>query len=115
MLECFLNYPAVTEEHPFALDYQTIAEAQINDAALLQSLASKPNQFGRFLMNQEANIICYIPGPNQPFKICIPDAMLDNIIRFYYLALNHIGITRLAIPSHFILIPHIYNQTLKEE
>ena len=90
MLECFLNYPAVTEEHPFALDYQTIAEAQINDAALLQSLASKPNQFGRFLMNQEANIICHIPGPNQPFKICIFDAMLDNIIRFYHLALNRL-------------------------
>ena len=35
MLECFLNYPAVIEEHPFALDYQTITEAQNNDAALL--------------------------------------------------------------------------------
>jgi hypothetical protein len=47
MLQCFLNYPAVNEEHPFALDYNTITQAQNQDAALLQSLASKPNSFGR--------------------------------------------------------------------
>ena len=67
MLECFLNYPAVTKKHPFVLDYQTIVEVQNNDATLLQSLASKPIQFGRFLMNQEANIICYIPGSKPTF------------------------------------------------
>ena len=108
MLECFLNYPAVDEQHPFALDYDTIAQAQNEDAALLQSLASKPNQFGRFQMSDNANLICYIPGPDLPVKICIPDALLNTIIHFYHLALNHIGITRLrdTIAQHFIH-PHL--------
>jgi transposase InsO family protein len=103
MMDCFLNYPDVDEQHPFALDYDTIAQAQNNDVALLQSLASKPTQFGRFQMSENANLICYIPGPNLPFKICIPDALLDTIIRFYHLVLNHIGMTRLrdTIAQHF--------------
>jgi hypothetical protein len=46
MLECFLNRPDVDEEHHFALDYKTIVQAQNNDVALLQSLASKPTKFG---------------------------------------------------------------------
>jgi hypothetical protein len=45
-LERFLNYPDVDEEHPFALDHKTIPQAQNNDVALLQSLASKPTKFG---------------------------------------------------------------------
>jgi hypothetical protein len=108
MLECFLNYPEVDEQHPFALDYETIAQAQNNNVASLQSLASKPTKFGRFQMSENANLICYIPGPNLPFKTCIPDALLDTVIRFYHLVLNHIGMTRLrdTIPQHFYH-PHL--------
>jgi hypothetical protein len=102
VLECFLIYPAVDVDHPFALDFDTIAQAQNEDATLLQSLASKPN-FGRLQMSEDANLICYIPGPNQPFKVCIPDALLNDIIHFYHLALNHTGITCLhdTITLHF--------------
>jgi hypothetical protein len=103
MLQCFLNYPAVDAEHPFALDYDTIATAQNHDAAIQLSLASRPQSFGTLNMSEGVNIVCYIPGPDQPFKICIPDAMLNDVIRFYHLALNHIGITRLrdTIALHF--------------
>ena len=103
MLECFLNYPAVDVQHPFALNYEYIAQAQDQDAVLIQSLASKPTQYGRYQMSPDANLICYLPGPDQPFKICIPDALLNDIIRFYHMALNHVGITRLTstIATHF--------------
>jgi hypothetical protein len=79
-----------------------IAQAQNEDAALLQSLASKPI-FSRLQMTKDANLICYIPGPNQPFKVCIPDALLNDIIHFYHLTLNHIGMTHLfnTITLHF--------------
>ena len=46
------------------------------------------------------NLIYYIPpGPDQPFKICIPDALLNYAIRLYHLALNHVGTTRLRDQS----------------
>jgi transposase InsO family protein len=108
MLECFLNYPTVNEDHPFALAFEAIAKAQNEDNNLLQSLASNKTKFGRFQMNDKVNLICYIPDMNQPFKICIPDALVDTIIRFYHLALNHVGRTRLrdTISMHFYH-PHL--------
>ena len=52
-----------------------------------------------------AYLLSIVPGPDQPFKICIPDALLNNnIIIFYHLALNHVEITRLtntAIAMYF--------------
>jgi hypothetical protein len=62
-------------------------------------------------MSENANLICYVPGPNLPFKMCIPDALLDTIIRFYHLVLNHIGMTRLrnAVAQHFYH-PHLQVQ-----
>jgi hypothetical protein len=38
MLECFLDFPAISPQHPFALDHATSN----------QSFASKPNQHGPF-------------------------------------------------------------------
>jgi hypothetical protein len=103
MLQCFSNHPAVSEDFPFALDCDAVATAQNQDAAVLLGLASQPQAFRRFEMSKEVNIVCYVPGPDQPFKMHIPDAMLNNIIHFCHLALNHIVMTRLcnAIALHF--------------
>jgi hypothetical protein len=108
MLECFLNCPEVDEQRPFALNYETVAQAQKTDVASLQSLASKPTKFGRLQMSENTNLICCVPGPNLPFKTCIPDALLDAVIRFSHLELNHIGMTRLrdAVAQHFYH-PHL--------
>jgi hypothetical protein len=54
MLQCFLNNPAVDEEHPFALDYDAIAAAQNQDAAIQQGLASRPQLFGTHHMSEGA-------------------------------------------------------------
>jgi hypothetical protein len=113
MLQCFLNCPGVSEEHPFALDCDAVATAQSQDAAVLLGLASRPQSFGRFEMSEGANIVCHAPGPDQPFKTCIPDAMLNDIIYFYHLALNHVGMSDFATPLHFISVIHDERKTLR--
>lgn len=45
ILKCFLNYPAVDTEHPFALDFDTITKAQNEDAALITTKPCKQNKF----------------------------------------------------------------------
>jgi hypothetical protein len=95
MLACFIDFPAIDHEHPFAPDCDRTLNAQNEDATSMQSLASKPNQHGRCQMSPTANLICHIPGPNQPFKTCMPDAMLNDIMQVCHLALNHVRTTRL--------------------
>jgi hypothetical protein len=60
----------VDAEHPFALDYQTIATAQDQDPELQHKLATKPNT---------------------PWRICLPTVMLHGTVRWYHLSLNLIG------------------------
>jgi hypothetical protein len=88
MLECFLNFPAVDHEHPFALDCDCTANARNEEATSMQSLASKPNRHGQCKMSPTANLICCIPGPNQPFKTRTPDAALNDVMQFC-----HFGVT----------------------
>ena len=102
MLECFLNFPDVDLEQPFLLDYAVLAAAQNQDATIQNNLATKPQEYRRLQLAINRQIVCKII-PDKPWKICIPDAMLDAIIQFYHLALNHIGMTRLrdTIGTHF--------------
>jgi hypothetical protein len=67
-----LNHPKVDAEHTFALDYQTIATAQDHDPELQQQLANKPQQYARIAMSNDVNVVCYIPEPNTPWRICLP-------------------------------------------
>jgi hypothetical protein len=67
-----LNHPDVDAEHPFALDYQTIATAQGHDPELQQKLPNKPQQYARIAMSNDVNVICYIPENNTPRNICLP-------------------------------------------
>ena len=46
LLECFLNYPEVTPEQPFALDWQRIAEAQAQEG-LSSLLDSDPKHYSQ--------------------------------------------------------------------
>jgi hypothetical protein len=109
MLQCFLNHPDVDTEHPFALDYQTIATAQDQDPELQQKLADKPQQYARIVMSHDVNVICYIPEPGTPWKICFPTAMLHNTVRWYHLSLNHIGMTR----TYDTMSMHLHHPKLK--
>jgi hypothetical protein len=66
MLECFLDFPAISPQHPFALDHATSN----------QSFASKPNQHGRFQMTPAANLMlrfwpCSSAIQNMPSRCCV--------------------------------------------
>jgi hypothetical protein len=41
LVDCFVHLP-VQQEAPFQMDFQTIAEAEVQDAALLQRAQSQP-------------------------------------------------------------------------
>jgi hypothetical protein len=50
----FLSHPTVSEEHPFALEWDTVATAQNQDATVLLGLARQPRSFGRFETSEAA-------------------------------------------------------------
>ena len=78
-----------TSPHP--LDFQALATAQNQDNTLLQELQADPQHYARVLMDHNVQSICYMPQANAPWKICIPDALLDHMITWYHLVLSHVG------------------------
>ena len=108
LLDCFVNLPA-TQGIPFVLDYNTIKQAQIGDARLQQLRQDHPASFADQLLAPDLQVTCYIPAPQQPWKIYLPDSLLENAIRWYHLALGHLGQNRL----HDSMAIHIYHPNLR--
>lgn len=92
LIDCLLNFPEVTPDEPFALDFQTIANAQQNDPILQQFANHRPDVYPRRSIGNTQLILYERDGKH---KICIPDSMLRTIIAFYHKALGHIGVVRL--------------------
>ena len=70
-----------------------------------------PQRYAQQLLAPGVNVICYMPAPNQPWKIYLPNEVLGNAIRWYHLALSHIGMTRL----YDTMSMHFYNPKLKNK
>jgi hypothetical protein len=68
------------------------AQAQLGDAQLQQLRNSTPAKFQQQLLAPNISIWCYAVDPNQRWKIYLPDALLECAIRWYHLALSHIGV-----------------------
>jgi len=102
LLDCFVHLPAA-EGIPFDLDYQSIRNAQVGDACLEALRQDKPASFVEQLLAPDVSVTCYIPEPNAPWKIYLPTNLLDNAIKWYHLALGHLGQNRLydTIHMHF--------------
>ena len=104
LLQCLLNFPEVDDDQsPHPLDFQVLATAQNTDEHLQQKLVDDPTHYARMLMAENVQLICYVPPNNQPWKICVPDALIDHMIEWYHVILNHVGITRLqqTMALHF--------------
>jgi transposase InsO family protein len=84
------------------MDFQTIAQAQLQDAALLQQSMSQPHKVQQRNYNG-TQLYCYISAPGGPWKIYLPINILQDTVRWYHLALGHCGISRLAdtLRMHF--------------
>jgi RNase H-like domain found in reverse transcriptase/Integrase zinc binding domain len=95
LLECFLNFPVLELDKPFPLDYNHFAAAQAADNDLQQLLFQQPNRYFPPQLAPEMSLVVYPSKPNDPWKICLPTAMLQDVIKLYHLSLNHVGMTRL--------------------
>jgi hypothetical protein len=108
LLDCFVHLPDQAGV-PFVLTYENIAEAQARDAELLQFIANEPNKFVPQMLSPNISVYCYVRQPNEPWKIYLPTELLDSAIRWYHLALSHIGSSRLY---DTIMSLHFYHRRL---
>ena len=102
LLECFVNLPA-SENIEFKLDFGSIADAQTRDARLEQLRNDHHERFARQLLAPNTQVFCHIPTPGAPWKIYLPTELLDTAVRWYHLALGHLGQSRLVdtMSQHF--------------
>ncbi len=100
LLDCFVHLPD-QQDIPFQMDYQTIAEAQVQDAALLQQAQAKPLQVQRRLLAPGIHVYCYIASPGGPWKIFLPTnlpyqfvAQCGALVSFSLGTLRHLQVSR---------------------
>ena len=91
LVDCFVNLPPLGNV-PLPLSFEACAAAQAQDATLQQKLATDPARYVQNQLAPNANVICYLSQPNAPWKICIPDSKLDEIIQWHHTHLGHLGI-----------------------
>jgi hypothetical protein len=102
LLDCFVHLPDQAGI-PFVLDYETIADAQTRDAELQQLAQREPTKFVRQMLAPNTHVWCYIKEPHVPWKIFLPNELLEPATRWYHLALGHVGSARLGdtMTMHF--------------
>jgi hypothetical protein len=108
LLDCFVHLPDQAGI-PFVLDYETIADAQTRDAELQHSVQQEPNKYVQQMLAPNTHVWCYIKEPHAPWKIFLPNELLEPSIRWYHLALGHVGSSRLGDTMQM----HFYNRHLK--
>ena len=91
LVDCFVNLPPLGDV-PVPLSFEACATAQAQDVTLQQKLVTDPAWYVQNQLAPNANMICYLPQLNAPWKICIPDSKLDEIIQWHHTHLGHPGI-----------------------
>ena len=91
LIDCFVNLPPLGDV-PVPLSFKACTAAQAQDATLQQKLVTDPARYVQNQLAPNANVICYLSQPNAPWKICIPDSKLDEIIQWHHTHLGHLGI-----------------------
>ena len=93
------------------LDHTTIANEQNQDAELEHLVQLCPNVFIHQMLVHDLFVRCYIPETNAPWKIYLPNQLLEPVIQWYHLALSHVGASRL----YDTMSLHFYNAKLKNK
>ena len=96
-VECYLHHP---NEPPCPVNHLRLRHFQQQDQRLLQLHQQFPQQYP-YRSFGGVNLICFQPTPTR-FKVMIPNGLLNDIVRWYHLVLNHAGSSRLfdSISSH---------------
>jgi hypothetical protein len=95
LLDCFVHLPDQAGV-PFVLDYETAADAQTRDAELQQLAQREPTKFVRQMLAPNTHVWCCIKEPHVPWKIFLPNELLEPAARWCHLALGHVGGSRLG-------------------
>jgi transposase InsO family protein len=95
LADCFLHLP-LSENIPFILTYANIAQAQPGDAQLQLLRAQKPNRYTQQLLAPNLSLWCYRKAHDQPWRIYLPQDMLESAAMWYHHALSHVGRVRLT-------------------
>jgi Integrase zinc binding domain len=95
LIDCFLYLPT-SENIPFVLSYETIAQAQPGDAQLQQLRKKKPNKFVQRLLAPNTTLWCYQATQDKPWRIYLPEALLTRAMQWYHHALSHVSQNRLT-------------------
>ena len=106
LLECLLHHPQLSDEIVFPLDYSLLHSQHLQDVILQQQ--HNPEKYPTINLDG-IELICYITKPGEPWRIVIPNALLDIIIKWYHQVLSHIGTTRL----YNTISVNVYHQSLK--
>jgi transposase InsO family protein len=107
ILECYVNYP---DPQVLAFpSFQFIWQHQQQDTELQAARQLHPSKYP--IMNVGGvDLIVYLHAPNAPWRIAIPDQLLDHMIQWYHQSLNHSGMTNLFASISL----HHYHRNLKE-
>jgi hypothetical protein len=97
LLDCFLNHPPMEDVPYFPLDHREMQQRQFTDGDLNALRQEKPHQFPAIDMGDNMHLICYQPLPAEAWKIATPTSMIDDLINWCHITLNHVGMTR----THF--------------
>jgi hypothetical protein len=90
LLDCFVHLPDQAGV-PFVLTYENMANAQAQDAELLQFVANEPNKFVSQMLAPNISVYCYIRQPNEPWKIHLPTALLNSAVQWYHMAFSNVS------------------------
>ena len=97
LFESFLNYPGL-EEMQNPMELQRIQEFQFEDQELNQMRQQYPQRFVVKDVNHRP-LICYRAHPEDPpgtWRICLPTALMQDVLHWYHQVLGHCGVSRLC-------------------
>ena len=94
----------------FPLDYPLLRSQQLQDTMLLQQQQHNPDKYPTINLDG-TELIYFVTTKNEPWRIVIPNTLLDSIISWYHQILSHIGMTRL----YDTISVHFYHSCLKSK
>jgi hypothetical protein len=87
-LNCFVNLPADAPEQLFPLDYSLLQQRQQHDQRVM-ALLNDPVRYELLPFADQVQLVCRKGEQwHDPFRIVIPDTLLQAIVRWYTSALD---------------------------
>ena len=108
-MESFIFFPpALPDTVPYPMDYELLAQEQVQDQWLQEQRNQYPNQYQTELFptaDGAQQLVCYRSKPNDPWKIYVPQQLVPQVTAWYHYTQGHCGADRLykSITQHFYI------------